>query len=106
MLQQVERALADFDHTVDIGTVRTDVHPDPSVLLDIYVSQGAMWQWINYAHAGHWAVSGADETLWRRHLRAFAAQREETKSRDVSFLVAFMIATAIEITVDKCTAQA
>ena len=97
ILQQVGRALADFDHAHEPPTCTVDCHPDPSVLLDKYVSGGTLWQWTNYARGiGNY---GASETLWRRHMRAFVAQRATTKgSREVSFIVAFMVAAAVETT--------
>ena len=95
ILQQVGRALADFDHAYMPPRFQLDCHYDPSVLLDMYVSRGALWQWTNYAQGiGNY---GASETLWRRHMRAFVAQREATKgTREVSFIVAFMIAVNVE----------
>jgi len=115
ILQQVGRALADFDHTYMPPTVYLEIHPDHSTLLDIIVSNGALWQWTNYAEGtGRY---GADETLWRRHLRAFTLQRGSPyphanlrehgckvpagvkPSRDVGFIVAFLLATAVETTI-------
>ena len=115
MLQQVGRALADFDHTSQPPGLLIQVHADHTTLLNITVSNGALWQWTNYAEGiGRY---GADETLWRRHLRAFTLQRgspyqhargrehgckvpEGLKpSRDVGFIVAFLLATAVETTI-------
>lgn len=100
ILQQVGRALADFDHAYMPPRCSIDCHYDPSTLLDMYVSGGALWQWTNYAQGiGNY---GASETLWRRHMRSFVAQREAARGgRDVSFIVAFMIAMSVEMTVSN-----
>ena len=49
MLQQVGRALADFDHTYQPPGLLIQVHADHTTLLNITVSNGALWQWTNYA---------------------------------------------------------
>ena len=71
---------------------------DPSALLQLWASHGALWQWANYAHGiGRY---GASETLWRRQMRAFVARRKaQPGSRGVGFVVAFLIAAAVEATV-------
>lgn len=98
ILQEVGRALADFDHAYEPPTCVADAHPDYSTLLNMYVSNGTLWQWTNYAQGiGNY---GAGETLWRRHLRTFLAQREAKKgSRDVGFIVALLIAASVETTI-------
>ena len=106
ILQQVGRSLADFDHEYmpPIARIEIDVEGrDHTRQLGMYVRGGALWQWTNYAQGiGRY---GNSETMWRRQMRAFVAQREAEKgSRDVSFIVAFLIAMAVETTVDRLLA--
>ena len=107
ILQEVGRSLADFDHDFMPPTCRIEVdvqHADHSRQLEMYVRGGALWQWTNYAQGiGRY---GASETMWRRQMRDLVAQREATRgSREVSFIVAFMIAAAVETTVDRLRAH-
>ena len=103
ILQQVGRSLADFDHNYMPPVCQVDVDMDHSRLLEKYVCNGSLWQWTNYAQGiGRY---GASETLWRRQMRDFVAQREAKKgSREVSFVVAFIVAASIETTVDRLAA--